>query len=74
MFGSAAPWIFYFGVVLFWSIIFVIAVTMTRRSLHGVGEPMASEAEDTGSASSNGHSQGTPAQSSGSAKTSGARG
>jgi hypothetical protein len=47
-------WI-YFAVVLFWAIIFVIAVMMTRGALRGVGEPLATETEETQPASANGH-------------------
>ncbi|HEV7128168.1 MAG TPA: hypothetical protein VGN32_12080 [Ktedonobacterales bacterium] len=35
-----APFLIYGGVVVFWSIIFVVALILTRRSLRGVGEPV----------------------------------
>ncbi|HEY7782856.1 MAG TPA: hypothetical protein VIC85_21865 [Ktedonobacterales bacterium] len=40
--GSLVPLVL---VVIFWMIIFVIAVSLTRRFLHGVGEPVADDEE-----------------------------
>lgn len=66
-------WI-YFLVVLFWAIIFFIAVTLTRRALRGVGEPLATEAEDTQPASANGHVESAQPTTSGTPTTGGSRG
>lgn len=64
--------IIYGAIVLFWAIIFAVAVTLTRRSLRGVGEPLAEEAEQSPSASANGRVQGAQTTSAGSATTGGA--
>ena len=37
----------YFGIVVFWIIIFVVAVVLTRRFLRGVGEPVPNPEEPT---------------------------
>ena len=64
--------IIYGCVVLFWAIIFTIAIIMTRRSLRGVGEPLAEDTEQSPSASANGRVQGAQTQGAGSATTGGA--
>ena len=66
--------IVYGAVVVFWMIIFFIAVAMTRRALHGVGEPLAAEQDDIQAGSANGHIQGAETASTGPAKSGGARG
>ena len=66
-------WI-YFVVVLFWAIIFTIAVVMTRRALRGVGEPLAGEADETQPASANGHIESAQPTASGTTTTGGAHG
>lgn len=66
-------WI-YFLVIGFWAIVFVVAVVMTRRALHGVGEPLAAEKEDVQTSSANGHIQDTETASTGTAKSGGVRG
>lgn len=42
------------GIVFFWLIIFFTAIYMARRSLQGVGEPLAEELVATDLASANG--------------------
>lgn len=44
--GSLIPLVL---VVAFWLTIFVIAVALTRRFLHGVGEPLAEDEEEPAS-------------------------
>lgn len=66
-------WI-YFVVVLFWAIIFFVAVALTRRALRGVGEPLANETEETQPASANGHIESVQPTTTGTTPASGARG
>lgn len=66
--------IVYGSVVLFWIIIFFVAVTLARRALHGVGEPLAVEKEDIQADSVNGHIPDAETASTGTAKSGGARG
>jgi hypothetical protein len=52
--GSLIPLVL---VVIFWLIIFAIAISLTRRFLHGVGEPVADDEEQAlpnGAAPTNG--------------------
>lgn len=34
------PYVIYGGITLFWTVVFVVAVVLTRRSLRGVGDPV----------------------------------
>jgi len=60
-------------IVCFWAIIFGVAVTMTRRSLRGVGEPLPEEAPAAQTSGANGHVQSAKAQGAGTASSGGAQ-
>jgi hypothetical protein len=47
--------VFYGSIVIFWAIVFFVAVFLTRRSLRGVGELSAEETGGHADVSANGH-------------------